>query len=227
MTADPFVYYDSAPDSGYSVDNIAPFAPTGFVANYVSGTGNVLAWGESEAADFQYFKIYRSPDPNFIPSAGNLVHQTIETGSEPSAGMGPVYYKISAVNFNGNEGAYAATAITVGVDNPTALTFALEAVRPNPTRGDRLSVEFVLARAGAARIEVLDVGRAAGDRARSGLARYRAAPGGSGLGCAAQTRALPGSACAGSDSPRGPGGGHRLTRRGAAPGGLPLSHRQA
>jgi len=51
-TASPYVFYDSPEDSGYSLDNLAPGVPRGFL--YASG---VLTWDESSATDFDYFTV--------------------------------------------------------------------------------------------------------------------------------------------------------------------------
>jgi len=70
------------------------------------------------------------------------------------------YYKLSAVDVHGNEGP-AATLLpegTVGVpDGEAPLAFALEGVRPNPSRGERLSISFALPGGAPARLELLDV----------------------------------------------------------------------
>lgn len=49
-TGAPAISFDSAADSGYSLDNLAPGAPSNFV--YTVG---LLTWNESSAADFDYF----------------------------------------------------------------------------------------------------------------------------------------------------------------------------
>jgi hypothetical protein len=113
VTATPGVFYDSPPDSGYSIDNLAPSVPANFVISYNTGSGNTLAWDESPDADFQYFNVYRSSDPSFTPTPGDLVHSTTSTGFvDPENDGGAVYYKVTALDFSGNE-SDAATAGTV------------------------------------------------------------------------------------------------------------------
>jgi len=70
------------------------------------------------------------------------------------------YYKLSALDVNGNESGYALVtpATTLAVDGEPALALALECVTPNPSRGQRLAVTFTLPVAGPARLEMLDVG---------------------------------------------------------------------
>ena len=56
-TAEPSTFFDSPVDSGYSIDNLAPGAPQGFLVAYNAPGGNQLAWDPSEDVDFQYFKV--------------------------------------------------------------------------------------------------------------------------------------------------------------------------
>jgi hypothetical protein len=55
-TATPSVYYDSAPDSGYSLDNLPPPPPAPFAGAYAAGATH-LHWGVSPANDFWYFRL--------------------------------------------------------------------------------------------------------------------------------------------------------------------------
>ena len=88
---------------GYSVDNIAPGVPEGFIVMYLT-EGNELHWDPCSDEDFQYFKIYRGDTEDFDVSEEVLVHQTIDN-SWVDAGFGyGWYYKISAVDHAGNEG---------------------------------------------------------------------------------------------------------------------------
>ena len=157
VTADPYVFYDSAPDSGYSVDNLPPVSPAPFTGAYAAGATH-LHWGENTEPDVWYYAVYRGSSADFVPAPANLIATQADTGYT-DVGPAGSYYKLSAVDVNGNESAYALLTAsgTVAVEDGEALSFALGTVRPNPTRGDRLSVEFVLARAGAARLELLDV----------------------------------------------------------------------
>ena len=72
-TTTPSIFFDSPPDSGYSVDNIAPGVPQGFLLTYNTGSGNQLVWDDAPEPDFQYYKVYRDTDPNFIHGSGNFV----------------------------------------------------------------------------------------------------------------------------------------------------------
>jgi hypothetical protein len=143
VTADPHVYFDSEPDSGYSVDNLAPNAPESFRVTAVTGEGSVeLAWDESEAADFRYFALYRGTDVDFVPSEANRLAQlTGTTYSDVGAaqtGEPFLYYKLSAIDFAGNESAFdVANTVIVGVEPGVVLPtrIALYPSVPNPLRG--------------------------------------------------------------------------------------------
>jgi Bacterial Ig-like domain (group 3)/FG-GAP-like repeat/FG-GAP repeat len=151
------VFYDSPPDSGYSVDNLPPVAPSPFTAAYVAGATN-LHWGPNSESDLWYYRMYRGSSSGFIPAPGNLIATRSDTGY---ADVGPKgsYYKLSAVDLNGNESLFATlgpgNTLAVGDGGPVA--FALEPMRPNPTRGRNLTIEFALVSDAPARIEMLDV----------------------------------------------------------------------
>lgn len=134
MTPDPLEYWDSAPDSGYSIDNLAPGVPEGLSVAYNTGSGNQLAWDSSIEPDFQYYRIYRSADPDFVPVPGDLadsIADTVWTDTE-NDGCG-VYYKVTALDFAGNESGAASPGTITGDDVPAAPnTFALHQNIPNP-----------------------------------------------------------------------------------------------
>ncbi|MDH3197519.1 MAG: T9SS type A sorting domain-containing protein [Candidatus Krumholzibacteria bacterium] len=132
-TSDPFLYFDSRPDSGYSVDNLSPAPPSGLSVAYNTGGGNALAWDEAAEPDFDYFNIYRGTDPGFVPAPGNLLHQTsVHAWTDPS-GDWSHHYKVSAVDFSGNEGEASGMETATGVrEEPLPARFALHQNVPNP-----------------------------------------------------------------------------------------------
>jgi hypothetical protein len=132
-TSDPFVFYSSFPDSGQSVDNLAPAAPAGFVVAYNSGIGNLLNWESCADADFQVFKIYRGTTPDFVPAPGNEVAATADTlWTDPEYDGWAVYYRITAVDHNGNESDPASPATATGIGRGIPERFALHQNVPNP-----------------------------------------------------------------------------------------------
>jgi hypothetical protein len=133
-TASPAVYFDSPPDSGYSVDNLAPGVPGGFSVACNTGTGNRLSWNESGDEDFRHFCIYRGTSSDFTPSEENRVGVTAATEwADPEYDGWTVYYKITAVDFSGNESDPATPETVTGDDTPTLpRAFALYQNVPNP-----------------------------------------------------------------------------------------------
>ncbi|UCF04138.1 MAG: hypothetical protein JSV33_09295 [bacterium] len=130
----PAVYFDSPVDSGYSVDNIAPGVPLGFAVAYNTGSGNQLTWDPSPEPDFQYYRVYRGDTEEFIPAPGNLVHETAtENWSDPEYDGWDVHYKITALDYVGNESDAASPESVTGDDTPSVPTaFALYQNVPNP-----------------------------------------------------------------------------------------------
>jgi hypothetical protein len=158
MTDNPGVYFDSPPDSGYSVDNLSPHVPLGFSVAYNIGTGNELTWEESPDEDFQYFRIYRGESYDFIPSPGNLLHSTVENNWQDTVDEGwRYYYKISAVDYSGNESDAASPESTTGDDvQVIPRAFALHQNVPNPFN-PTTTIRFDLPHAAHVRLCVYNV----------------------------------------------------------------------
>jgi hypothetical protein len=93
-----------------------------------------LIWEECPDEDFQYFRIYRGEAEDFVPAPGNLIHLTIESSWLDAVEEGwRYYYKISAVDFSGNESDAASPEVTTGEDVPVVPeSFALYQNVPNP-----------------------------------------------------------------------------------------------
>ncbi len=149
-------FWASAPDSGYSVDNIPPVAPAPFTAAYASGATQ-LHWGANTEADLAGYRVYRGTSADFVPGSGNVIVAQPDTGY---ADVGPAgsYYKLSAVDIHGNESAFAAIGPSgtsgVGADAPRTLALADPA--PNPARA-QARLAFALPVAGPARLGLFDV----------------------------------------------------------------------
>ena len=155
-TVQPLVFFDSCPDSGCSVDNLPPSVPEGLLVAYAAG-GNQLSWEPCPETDFRYFRIYGGSSLDFVPDVDNLIEATtdiewLDTSSDPWSH----YYKISAVDRNGNESEIASPAEVTGVQGsavPTR-TALLNAV-PNPFNPST-KLPFEMAAAGHARLKVYD-----------------------------------------------------------------------
>ncbi len=152
-TTTPSIWFASLPDSGYSVDNLVPNAPEGLMVAYAAG-GNELAWLESEDADFRYFKVYRGATPDFAVDPENPAQVTTSTSwTDPTGGF-DVFYKVSAVDFAGNESLAAAPGELTGVGGPPT-AFRLLGAAPNPFN-PKTTIRFALPDARAVDLRVYD-----------------------------------------------------------------------
>ncbi len=86
---------------GYSIDNLAPSIPNGFLANSIDSSGIKLVWFSNFEKDLNYYTIYRSEDGiNF-----NKLINTIDTFYiDENTNLEQYYYGITATDINGNEG---------------------------------------------------------------------------------------------------------------------------
>jgi hypothetical protein len=156
-TTNPAVWFVSAPDSGYSVDNIAPAAPQSITADY-STAGVDLDWTDATEPDFQYYRVYRGTETSFVPSPANLVQQTaVSAWTDPAFQPWGYFYKITAVDHAGNEGvAGSATSVSATGEGDVPNATALLDAAPNPFNPST-TLRFSLASAGRIRLTVHDV----------------------------------------------------------------------
>jgi hypothetical protein len=149
------IYWSSLPDSGHSIDNLAPPSPAVIAATYLDGTAS-LRWEPSVAPDLARYHVYRDNDPSFSPGPANLMGSTSDTSFVSYAGA-PYYYKLSAVDIHGNESGFVTVLPTgtLGAEDRIARGLALAAPRPNPALGDA-DIRFALSREGPASLEVFD-----------------------------------------------------------------------
>jgi hypothetical protein len=159
----PVPSWFSAPDSGYSVDNLAPGAPAPLTGTYAAGTTR-LHWPPNVEADLAGYHIYRGTTIAFIPGPANLVASKPDTGFVDVAGVQYVY-KVTALDVHGNESGasvFPGATTDAGDAGTPALAFALEPPAPNPLRSGG-TIRFTLPSAGPARLELFDT---AGRRVR-------------------------------------------------------------
>ena len=95
--------FASDPRSGYSVDNIAPDAPASVVAA-VSGGVVYLEWTDSDANDLDYYAVYRSTDPEFVPGEENMIGSSEGPEfADDVEELGDYYYAVTALDLHENE----------------------------------------------------------------------------------------------------------------------------
>ena len=187
-TTTPAIWFISLPVSVQSVDNLAPAQPTLLTGAYASGQTN-LQWAANSEHDLGGYRLYRGASAGFTPAIGNRIATPTST-SYADVGTSGSYYKLSAVDVNGNESGFALLTPggTTGVDADSPVAFALDGVRPNPSNGSSLNVAFALPTASAAQLELLDlagrrlltreVGSLGAGRHRVNLAEGRRVPAG-------------------------------------------------
>lgn len=152
---------------GYSMDNLAPMAPTGFMGT-LSVNQIKLDWDDAVDEDFKYFAIYKSTVENFDPAQTAPFKTTIETSYvDMDVQQGTKYfYTVAAVDFSGNVGEYAqkigvfVTGVEAEFGTPT--NFSLMQNYPNPFN-PTTSIKFGIPEQAEVKVTIYDaVGRVVG-----------------------------------------------------------------
>jgi hypothetical protein len=126
LTAAPTTYFDSAPDSGYSVDNLAPSVPL----NLAYITPGILTWDDVPDADFDFYNVYGSSSANFDETAeflGNAITPTFDVQTQTHA-----HFFVTATDFGGNEGEPASITNPTGITGPPRVLTTSLSAHPNP-----------------------------------------------------------------------------------------------
>jgi hypothetical protein len=160
--SNPQVNWTSAPDSGYSVDNLAPAQPQSLVGEQsMTPDGLALMWDPNTEDDLAHYAVYRGVSLDFVPSPGNLIASPTDTTAFDTGWTwdGGYYYKVSAIDIHGNESIFAVLAPdavtgTGEIDAPF-ITF-LSQNYPNPFAATT-TISFGLREAGEVSLEVYDV----------------------------------------------------------------------
>ena len=105
-------FYDSPPDSGYSLNDLAPPPPANFIVQRESG-GVQLTWDTATEPDFAHFRIYRVATPMTMPSPATL-YQVLTTNSYYDTTNQLWFYQLTAVNQAGVESAPSPHPTPVG-----------------------------------------------------------------------------------------------------------------
>jgi hypothetical protein len=105
-TSNPNLYWDSPPDSGYSVDNIAPHAPVNAMLALLASGRIRLSWTlDSTDPDVGHYVVYRSATSGFPVTDSTRLQMTTDTTIiDSSTSVGNKYfYRITTVDVHGNE----------------------------------------------------------------------------------------------------------------------------
>jgi hypothetical protein len=150
-SSDPGIYGDSAPDSGFSLDNLAPGAPQ----NLLFTAPGFLSWDEASEADFDHFSAYGSASAVFNGTA-EVIETTIATTVDVQLDSYPYYY-VTTTDFSGNEGLPSTILNTVGVTRELIpKSYDLSQNWPNPFTSST-TMQLDLPEEGNVRVEVFDV----------------------------------------------------------------------
>jgi hypothetical protein len=127
-------YWMSAPDSGYSKDNLPPLPPAPVSAAYNTG-GTTFHWAPNGEGDLANYRIYRGTGLSFVPGPGNLIASPTDT-TYFDATSSTYIYKMSAVDAHGNESAFTTITPSGVLDSkpapPRELAFAIASRNPAP-----------------------------------------------------------------------------------------------
>jgi hypothetical protein len=159
------IFFISRPDSGYSVDNIAPNVPQGLAAQ-PADDGILLTWDRNQENDLQQYGIYRATQANFDPAAmATYTYATADTFylDEKVGRDTTYYYAISAFDRAGNESGFSAkvsaalvTEVADGVDPQIPKQYRLYQNYPNPFNA-MTKIRFDLPNGDEVKISVFDV----------------------------------------------------------------------
>lgn len=147
----------SLPDSGYSVDDLAPPMPAPFTGDFTAA-GTFLAWGAVTVPDLAGYRLYRGTSLGFALDAGSLVATLTDTHFEDAIGS-PYIYKLVAVDVHGNVSPVARLIPDGALDapdgSPRAAFLAPSSPSPAPAHGHAV-LRFGLARAGQVTLTLHD-----------------------------------------------------------------------
>jgi hypothetical protein len=103
-----FDVWNSAPDSGYSVDNLSPCTPAALAAEMVGCCDLYLHWNPNTEVDLHHYAIYRGTSEGFVPDDVTRIGTTTDTSYVDTDRFGEeYYYKVSAIDVHENESAYS------------------------------------------------------------------------------------------------------------------------
>jgi hypothetical protein len=173
-TPDPYVFYVSDTDSGYSVDNLPPAAPQCLAGEQIEPQALELSWLSNTESDLSHYHVYRGTSAGFTPGSGNRIGAPSDTMLVDGDWRwdGEFWYKVTAVDIHGNESVVAILGpdwVVAAGDTPPARTF-LAQNRPNPFN-PTTTIAFGVAEPGNVTIRVYE---ASGRRVRTLVDRHYA-----------------------------------------------------
>lgn len=148
-------FWSSEPDSGHSVDNLAPATPTGLTAAFLPGSTQ-LHWHAVGDHDLARYEVHRGLSATFEVSPSTLVGTTSDTAFTDGS-SGNAVYKLVAVDVHDNVSGPALTAPPAWLEASTPLPteLALSLPTPNPC-ATSAGLRLMLPKAAPVAAEVYD-----------------------------------------------------------------------
>ncbi|HOX24426.1 MAG TPA: FlgD immunoglobulin-like domain containing protein [Candidatus Krumholzibacteria bacterium] len=152
-------YWVSAPDSGWSVDNLAPSTPAGLAGHAIyDPQGLNLSWLANPEPDLAQYVLHRGATPDFEPGPGTIVAAVSETEVVDPDWTPGSYYKLAAVDLHDNLSAYAVLSpldVTGSGGEVVPAVTRLECVNPNPFN-PQVTITYRLAETAMATLRIHD-----------------------------------------------------------------------
>lgn len=158
-TTNPQLWFASMPDSGFSIDNLAPASPIGISTN-LQQDGIKLEWEASLEEDLKFYAIYRGTEKNFQPE-NPLFFTTDNYYLDKTVSFDKAYYyRITATDFSGNESEYSQETFcyVTNLDDPNRMPteYRLEQNYPNPFN-PQTTIRFGLPEDGQAQLMIFNM----------------------------------------------------------------------
>ncbi|HVN48046.1 MAG TPA: FG-GAP-like repeat-containing protein [Bacteroidota bacterium] len=147
------------PDSGYSVDNLPPPAPQYGYVTYTLANARTIRWFAVPNIynDLKGYNVYASTTPSYIPSTLTKIAFVTDTQYVDYYKQGDAYYyKITAVDYSGNESPALSIQGPCGVVTDKPLIYHLEQNFPNPFNPST-KISFSLMKEGFTTLSVYNV----------------------------------------------------------------------
>jgi hypothetical protein len=165
-TEDQFVFWKSDPDSGYSVDNLAPAPPMLLLSERIDADVRIT-WqpGSLEDTDLKHYAVYRDATSGFTTGPATFLGTSPDTTYLDTENDGwTYYYRTTGVDIHDNEGDASDELLVqgtagIGIDDRTPALperFTLHPNSPNPFN-HHTEIRFGLPYAADVIIEVFDV----------------------------------------------------------------------
>jgi len=159
LTPDELIFFDSSPDSGYTVDNLFPVAPEQLLATITPSTVS-LCWNGNPGPDIHHYNIYRHEAGDCDNRGKTPVAAVADLSWIDNSPNDSIYercYTVTAVDFSGNEGPgteWSDANISTVPGLPQQ--FALNAASPNPFN-PHTKLSFALAKTGYLTLDIYDM----------------------------------------------------------------------